>query len=141
MAAISITAANVLGSSTAERLSQYKSAAAITAGQYVYLNASSQWALVDTDGSLGTAQADIRGFAENSAPGAGQPLTVVISDVNFTLGGTLTNGSTVYAFTTAGAVTIADVPTTGAKPIVIGVANSTTTMVLARYGIATGVVI
>lgn len=141
MAAISITAANVLGSANAERVTQYKAAAAITAGQAVYLNAASQWALADSDASLGTAVTDIRGIAENSAPGAGQPLTVVVSDPNFTLGGTLTNGSTVYLFTTAGALSIADVPTTGAKPVIFGIANSTSTMVIPRYGVATGVTI
>lgn len=141
MAAISITAANTLGSATAKRLSQYKSAAAITAGQYVYLNTNNAWALVDTDASLGTGASDTRGFAENSAPGAGQPLTVVVADSSFTLGGTLTNGTTVYASTTAGGVTIADVPTTGAKPIIAGIANSTTTMVVPENGVATGVTI
>lgn len=134
MAAISITAANVLGSSLATRLSQYKSAAAITAGQLVYLNTSNAWALVDSDASLGTAANDVRGIAENSAPGAGQPLTVVTADPNFTIGATSTAGSTIYASTTAGGITIADIPTTGAKPIVIGILNSTTTAVINIFG-------
>ena len=139
MAVLSITAANVLGSSTATRFSQYKSAAAITAGQLVYLNTSNAWALVDTDGSLGTASTDVRGIAENSAPGAAQPLTVVTADSNFTVGVTSTNGSVIYASVTAGAITIAEVPTTGAKPIVVGIFNSTTTAVINIF--ATGVVI
>ena len=139
MAALSITAANVLGSSLATRLSQYKSAAAITAGQLVYLNTSNAWALVDSDASLGTATTDVRGLAENSAPGAGQPLTVVIADPNFTVGATTTAGSTLYASTTPGSITIADIPTTGAKPIVVGILNSTTTAVINIFG--TGVTI
>ncbi len=141
MGAVAITAANVLGSALAERITQFKAAAAITAGQYVYLNSSSQWALADSDGALGTSPTDIRGFAENSAPGAGQPLTVVIYDPSFTLGGTLVAGQTVYLFTTAGAVSIADVPTTAAQPVVTGIASSTTKMVVPRYGVATGVTI
>jgi hypothetical protein len=141
MAAISITPANVLGSSLAERWSQYKSAAAITAGDYVYLNSSSQWAKVDSDAGLGTGANDIRGFAENSAPGAGQPLTVIVADPSYTPGGTLQNGLAVYAFTTAGAISFADIPTTAARPIVAGLASSTTTMVVPRFGVATGVVI
>lgn len=141
MAAISITASAVLGSALAERLTQYKAAAAITAGQAVYLNASNQWALIDTDASLGTGIGDIRGIAECSAPGVGQPVTVVVYDPNFTTGGTMVNGQTVYAFTTAGAITVADIPTTGQKPVILGVCNSTTSMVMPRYGVATGVVI
>ncbi len=139
MAAIAITAANVLGSSLATRLSQYKSAAAITAGQLVYLNASNAWALVDDDASLGTLTTDIRGLAENSAPGAGQPLTVVTADPNFTIGGTVSNGLVIYGFTTAGAITFADIPAAGAKPVVVGIANSATTAVINIF--ATGVVI
>lgn len=139
MAAISITAANVLGSSLATRLSQYKSAAAITAGQLVYLNTANAWALVDSDASLGTAASDVRGIAENSAPGAGQPLVVVTADPNFTIGATSTNGATLYASTTPGSITIADIPTTGAKPIVVGILNSATTAVINIF--ATGVVI
>lgn len=137
MAAIAITAANVLGSALATRLTQFKAAAAITAGQLVYLNAANQWALVDSDGSLGTSATDKVGIAENSAPAVNQPLTVVIADPNFTVGGTVSNGLVVYAFTTAGALSFADIPTTGAKPIVVGIANSTTTMVLNPF--ATGV--
>ncbi len=141
MGAIAITAANVLGSALAERISQFRAAAAVTAGQVVYLNASNQWALADSDGALGTGVGDIRGIAEDSAPGAGQPLTVVVSDPNFTTGGTMVNGQTVYLFTTAGAISVADIPTTGAKPVVMGIGNSTTTMVFPRYGVATGVTI
>lgn len=139
MAAISITAANVLGSITATRSSQYKSAAAITAGQLVYLNTTNAWALVDSDASLGTATTDIRGIAENSAPGAGQPLTVVTADSNFTIGATSTAGATIYASTTPGGITIADIPTTGAKPVIVGILNSTTTAVINIFG--TGVTI
>lgn len=139
MAALTITAANVLGSSLATRLSQYKSAAAITAGQLVYLNSSNAWALVDSDASFGTAPTDVRGIAENSAPGVGQPLVVVIADPNFTIGATSTNGSTIYASTVPGSITIADVPAAGSKPIVVGIMNSTTTAVLNIF--STGVVI
>ena len=139
MAAISITAANVVGSSLATRLSQYTSAAAITAGQLVYLNTANAWALVDSDASLGTAATDVRGIAENSAPGTGQPLTVVTADPNFTIGATSTAGSTIYASVTAGGITIADVPGAGSKPIVVGIMNSTTTAVINIF--ATGVAI
>lgn len=139
MAVQVITAANVLGSALAQRLSQYKSAAAVTAGQCVYLNAANAWALVDTNASLGTATTDIRGLAENSAPGAGQPLTVVTADPNFAIGNTTTAGLTLYASNTAGAISTADLPTTGDKPVIVGVMNSTTTAVISF--IATGITI
>jgi hypothetical protein len=134
MAALSITAANVLGSAYAERRSQYKAAAAITAGQLVYLNASSQWALVDSNASLGTLTTDVLGIAENSAPGAGQPLTVVISDSAFVIGVATTAGATVYGSIAPGGITIAEIPTTGEKPIVVGIMSTTLAMVLRPFG-------
>ena len=140
MADISITAANVLGSTTAVRLSQYKSAVAITAGQAVYLNSSNAWALLDLNAaSTGNGITDVRGIAESSAPGVGQPVTVVIEDTDFTFGGTSTNGATVYGSNTAGGITIADIPGAGAYPVVLGILKSTTKMVLKP--IASGAII
>lgn len=130
MADISITAASVLGSSTAVRSTQYKAGEAVTAGQAVYLNSSSQWVKLDLNAAAtGNGISDIRGIAENSAPASGQPLTVVLEDTDFTPGGTLTNGSAVYGSTTAGGITH-DIPTTGSYPVYLGQAKSTTKMVL-----------
>lgn len=130
MADITITAANVAKSSTGTFLSQYTAAVAVTAGQAVYLNSSNQWALIDTNAAAtGNGITDVRGIALTSAPGASQPLVVLTEDSDFTPGGTLTNGSAVYGSTTAGGITH-DVPTTGAYPVYLGQAKSTTKMVL-----------
>ncbi len=139
MAAISITAASVIASAAATIRREYSFAATVTAGQLVYLNASNQWALVDADGGLGTGINDTRGIALNGGA-INQPATVCTDDPDFTFGGTLTNGLVLYAFTTAGGITltIADV-TTGAYPVVVGIAKSATKGVLRIF--ASGVIL
>ncbi len=140
MAALSVTAANVLMSSQGTFLSQYTAAVAITAGQAVYLNSSSQWALLDTNAAVtGNGVNDIRGIACDSAPGANQPLTVCIKDPSFTTGATMTNGITIYGSITAGGITMAEIPTTGEYPVILGVAISTTKINL--NPMASGVII
>lgn len=127
MAAIAITAASVLGSSQAVHVTNYTFAATVTAGQVVYLNSANQWALADSDGALGTTLTATRGIAANGGA-VNQPADVITSDPDFTPGGTLSNGLAVYLFTTAGAISQADIPTTAAYPVVCGVAKSTTKM-------------
>lgn len=139
MAAISITAASVIPSAQAVILSNYAFGATVTAGQVVYLNRSTnQWNLADSDGNLGTGINDLRGIALNGGA-INQPAQVCIYDPDFTPGGTLSNGLAVYLFTTAGALSFADIPTTAAYPVIMGLAKSTTKMVL--NPIASGVVI
>lgn len=129
MADISITAANVLGSTTAVRLSQYKAGETITAGQPVYLNSSSQWVKLDINAAAtGNGVSDTRGISENGGA-SGQFITVVTQDDDFTVGGTLTNGSALYGSTTAGGITH-DVPASGSYPVYIGQAKSTTKAVI-----------
>lgn len=138
MADISITAANVLGSSTAVRLTQYKAGETLTAGQPVYLNSSSQWVKLDINAAAtGNGVSDVRGITENGAA-SGQPVSVVTEDTDFTVGGTLTNGSALYGSTTAGGITH-DVPASGSYPVYIGQAKSTTKAVV-KFN-ASGVVI
>jgi hypothetical protein len=138
MADLSITAANVIASSAAVLRREYNASAAITAGQLVYLNASNQWALVDSNAAVtGNALTDTVGIALNAAAN-NQPLDVCVSDTDFTPGATLTNGGTVYSSVNAGAIT-ADVPTTGAYPRVVGINKSTSKMNLRP--IASGAVI
>jgi hypothetical protein len=129
MADITPTAANVLASSSATIVNTYLAGATITAGQVVYLNTSLQWALVDSNAAAtGNAISNdpLCGFALHGAA-ANQPLDVAVRDTDFTPGGTLTNGSTVYTSTNAGGFTH-DVPASGAYPRVLGVAKSTTKM-------------
>jgi hypothetical protein len=138
MAAISITAANVLASAAAVVRREFTFGATVTAGQAVYLNTSNQWVLADSDAAAtGNGILDTMGIALNGGA-AGQPASVCIEDTDFTPGGTLTVGSTVYLFTTAGAIAH-DVPANPSYPVVLGVAKSTSKMVLRR--IATGVIV
>lgn len=128
MAVISITAANVLASAQATIRREYTLAAAgMTAGQFVFLNASNQWALVDQDGALGTGINDLRGILL-SGGGIGQPAAVCTADPDFTPGGTTTNGLMVYGSVTAGGITTADIPATPSYPIALGLCKSATKM-------------
>lgn len=127
MAAISITAGSVIASAAAIILSQFTFAAAVTQGQVVYKNSNNQWALADSDGALGTGINDLRGIALNGGS-LNQPAQVCIADPDFTPGGTLSNGLAVYLFTTPGAMSFADIPTTAAYPVFLGLAKSTTKM-------------
>ena len=128
MADISITAASVLASSAATIIRQYNFGATVTTGQAVYLDSSAlTWKLIDSNAAVtGNELATLKGIALVSGA-SGQPADVCVKDTSFSLGGTLTNGSTVYSSTTAGGVTH-DVPASGAYPTVLGVAKSTTTM-------------
>lgn len=137
MAAISVTAANVLASSAAVIRREYNFGATVTAGQVVYLNTSNVWVLADSDAAVtGNGITDLMGIALNGGA-SGQPADVCVEDSDFTPGGTLTNGLAVYLFTTAGAIAH-DVPAAPAYPVVLGVAKSTSKMVLKR--VASGVV-
>jgi hypothetical protein len=138
MAAIAITAASVIASAAATIRREYNAAATLTAGQLVYLNASNLWALVDSDAGLGTGINDLRGITLGGGA-VNQPVAVCTNDPAFTPGGTLSNGLVVYGFTTAGAISFADIPTTGAYPVVVGVAKSTLLLNLQPF--ASGVII
>lgn len=128
MADISITAASVLASSSATIIRNFPSGATVSTGQAVYMDTSTNsWKLIDSNAAVtGNELLTTKGYALNTAA-SGQPLDVVIKDTDYTPGGTLTNGSTVYTSVTAGGVTH-DVPTTGAYPTAMGVAKSTTKM-------------
>lgn len=138
MAAISITAASCLASSRATVRREYlRGSAGQSAGQLAYVNSSNVVVLVDSD-STPVGPNDIVGILLDGG-GTGQPCSLCVADPDFTPGGTLSNGLAVYNFTTAGAITFADIPTTAAYPITVGLATSTTKMILKP--VATGVVI
>lgn len=138
MAAISVTAANVLASSAAVIRREYAAGATVTAGQLVYLNASNAWALVDIDANLGCGVADLRGITLNGAS-TGQPVAVCTNDTAFVPGGTLSNGLVVFGSVTAGGITFADIPGANAYPVVVGIAKSTTVLNLQPF--ASGAII
>lgn len=128
MADLAVTAANVLASSSATILNQYRAGATITRGQAVYLGSASTWLLLDRDAAAtGNELATTKGIALVDAA-SGQPMEVCIRDTDFTPGATLTNGITIYSSDTAGGITSADIPTTGDYPTVLGVAKSTSKM-------------
>lgn len=130
MADISITAASVLASASAIINRNFAAGATITRGQAIYLDttlATPLWKLIDSNAAVtGNELATTKGIALNDAA-SGQPIDVCVKDTDFTPGGTLTNGATVYTSVTAGGVTH-DVPTTGAYPTALGVAKSASKM-------------
>lgn len=139
MAVLSVTAASVIASSSAVISKEYTFAATVTAGQAVYLNSSSQWALLDTNAAAtGNGITDKRGIALNGGA-VNQPASVCLSDPGFTPGATMTNGKTIYGSITAGGITEAEIPGAGEYPVILGVAKSTTVMNLQPF--ASGVVI
>lgn len=127
MADITITPANVLASSTANRASG-TAGATITQGQAVYLDSTTnKWALADSN----SANADARrvgGIALNGAS-LNQPLTVATSG-DVTIGGTLVPGTAVYASATPGGLCpVADL-VGGDYPCLVGMAKSATVLTI-----------
>lgn len=125
MADLSVNAAAVQASDNAITYSQFRSGAAISAGQLCYLDpATNTWKLFDTDAGSGAGAnvSDQRGIALNNAA-SGQPIDVCIKDIYFTPGATLTNGVTVYGSRNAGAIT-GDVPASGNYPVILGTPRS-----------------
>jgi hypothetical protein len=122
---LSITAANVVPGADAVT-QQGLSGATITAGQTVYLDSTtSTYKLCDADASL--AASNCVGIALNAAS-ANQPI-VVQTKGSITIGATVVNGTTYYSSTGAGGIT-ATVPTTAGFPLIVGIAKSTTVLVL-----------
>lgn len=122
MAAISITAANVLQGSNA-RVENGTFGATVTQGQVVYLDASDgEYKLADADS--GTAAVRVpRGIALN-AGADGQPAQILLSG-DITIGGTLTEGLPYFLSpdTPGGIALIADVGV-GDDYVQIGIAKS-----------------
>lgn len=124
MAALTITAANVLPGSNAETR-QGTAGATITQGQVVYLDsATNTYKLADTNGAA--ALRSPAGIALNGAS-AGQPLMVQTGG-DITIGATLTAGTAYYLGGTAGTIVPVGDLTTGDYPVIIGIAKSTTVL-------------
>lgn len=117
MADLTITAANV--NKITGNVKNYTAAVAITAGQPVYLNTSSQAALADADA---LASAAAIGIAENSAA-AGQQVGVQISGT-MDVGATLAVGTVYVVSTTAGGIApLADIAS-GDYTTILGIASA-----------------
>ena len=122
---LSVTAANVVPGSDAVTVAG-TAGATVTAGQTVYLDATtSTWKLCDSDAS---ATASVCGGIALVGASANQPI-VVQTKGSITIGATVVNGTTYYSSTTAGGIT-ATTPTTSAYPVIVGIAKSTTVLVL-----------
>jgi hypothetical protein len=103
MADYTVTAASVLASASAQTVVG-KAGATITAGQSVYKDSSDgEWKLADCDtaSAANIATQGNNGIALNGAAD-GQPITVALSDPDFTPGFTMTVGTTVVISGTAG---------------------------------------
>ena len=122
MADLSITAASVIASSAARRISK-AAASTITAGQVVYLNSSGTVAPADANASAATAA--VLGLAENGG-GAGQRISVITQDPALVIGATVAVGDILVLSATAGGIAPAADLTTGHYATVLGVAVSTT---------------
>ena len=127
MAAISITAANVLKSSTGQ-VSVGTSGATITAGQSVYIDTSDSNKIKLADAN-GTAPANtFAGIALNAAS-SGQPVSYCTNDnAGFTIGATVVAGDTIWLSQTPGGLTKTIGDLSGGIAIVVGVMLTTTTM-------------
>jgi Uncharacterized conserved protein (DUF2190) len=123
MANLTITAANVIRSSTS-KFSNGTAGAAVTAGQVVYLDsADGRYKLADANSATAAVRAPI-GIALNDAA-TGQPLTVATEGA-IVLGATITAGVAYYLSATPGAIApVADL-TTGDYPCILGIAKSAT---------------
>jgi hypothetical protein len=127
MADISITAASVLAGTNAIKV-QGIAGAAITAGQQLYLDTTTNtWKLADNDAAAAAAH-QAAGTALNNAA-AGQPISVQTGG-DVTIGGTLTAGVVYYLSGTAGGICpVADL-TSGHAVCTVGMAKSASVLTL-----------
>lgn len=122
MASLTVTAANVQPTTT----TTYKTGAAgaaITAGQSVYLDATTNTIKL-ADADLSVAAAKGVGIAINNAA-SGQPVTYAISG-QINMGATLVKGTTYVVGATAGSVAPQADLTTGATICILGTAKDAT---------------
>lgn len=126
MADVAITAASVVPGANAVYRDGI-AGATITAGQVCYVDATDgRVKLADANASATTANPV--GIAVNGAS-SGQPVRLVVEDDDFTIGGTVAKGVYVLSATAGGIAPVADV-TTGWYPVVVGVAISTSKVVV-----------
>lgn len=121
MAALSITAANVVAGSNAKKTTGV-AGASITAGQAVYLDtATGTLKLTDADGASALIRSCV-GIALHAAS-ANQPLTYQYEGL-ITIGATVAIGSAYFTSATAGGVAPVADNTTGVYPTFLGFATT-----------------
>ena len=123
MADLSVTAANVAYVSGPTGVAN--AAAAITAGQQIYLNASSLAALAQSDGT--TLEATTAGIALNPAA-TGQPVTYAKHGAIITSGATMALGDVYCVSVTAGGIGLIEELASTNKISIVGYPISTTQM-------------
>lgn len=127
MADIAITAANVVAGSNAS-IENGHAGAAITAGQWVYLDtATNTYKLADSD-SVTALVRQARGVALNNAA-SGQPLAVQRGG-DITMGGTLTAGVAYYLSNTPGGMCVVADVGSGEYVCLLGLAKSATVLMI-----------
>lgn len=127
MADLSITAANVVASSSAKR-KQGVAGETIAAGKSVYLNSTSKkWMLADSNS--GTAEARISGGVALNGASLDQPL-VIAYDGDVTIGATLVAGTAYYQSETAGGIQPQGDLGSGENVCLIGIAKSASVLAI-----------
>jgi hypothetical protein len=130
---VSITAANVVPSASA-KIKRGTAGAALTAGQLVYLESSTN-TLKLADANSATAEARVvAGIVINSAP-TGGPVHYVWRDPALVLGGTTAKGTIYVLSATAGGVAPAADLTAGWYPHVLAVGVSATVVAFDAGGV------
>lgn len=134
MAAISITAANVISSGPSGGaqiiLVTILAGVTVTQGQVLYRDAATgNYGLCDANASLAASKGAGIALAGGSPL---QQIPMVIQDPSFTIGATVAIGNTLWTSATAGGITLTAADnTTGVFVQVIGVCTSTTTAAIA----------
>jgi hypothetical protein len=133
MADISVTAANVLAGANAKKRTGI-AGATITAGQVLYEDSSDSNKLKLADANASALTAKVAGIALHGAA-TGQPITFVEEDDDFTPGATLSlsaaadDGVYILSGTAGGIAPVGDLAS-GMYPVVLGVAKSSSKMIL-----------
>lgn len=126
MADLTITAANVVATSGTRE--NGTAGAAITAGQVVYINATTgRYELADNNAASVPARSP-RGIALHAAA-VGQPLAVLRSG-DITIGAALTAGTDYWLSDTPGGICPRADLASGERVVLLGVAKSTTVLAL-----------
>jgi len=112
MAAITVTAANVLRVDGEVEKNGFLSGVAITAGDAVYVDSSGVVQLLTNATSAGSGVgAQLVGVALNDAPGAGQPVFILKHGGTINIGGTVAVGKQYCAGTAGGIIPVDDIAT------------------------------
>lgn len=128
MADLVITAASVVAGSGAIIDRNRNAGASLTAGQAVYLESStSTYKLADCNSATAEVRTPV-GIVLNACA-SGQPVAVLTKGP-ITIGATLTGGVAYYLSGTAGGIRPVADNTTGDYPAIIGMASSTTVLVV-----------